>query len=354
MIGLVSALVCLPRAALAAGAQQPQQNQQRNFYEVLDDVLGDFEYDLKNGSVQGLKDLAIRNIAVSENVPPSFKSHLELLVTEKIIKATRAHVLQCLECRAKRTMLQGDQVVVSSPQTNPTELARVARENGIAHFMDIAFSYQPTGMILSLYITDADNDSVVWTQTYNSETSRAAAARQGIDYTDTDEIRKQTEYVPVIQYRFSVLYLSEPNIGRQTGCLGAAFRAMERYDNRKKEVGFELDYLKDSSTVVSSDTAPNLYSGFNLTMLFLHSWTSIGGEENFNRPRTSFTLGIGGTYSSGFLGGLARAEYEWRLGKHYAVTPTLGYRFKSTPFVSNTALTPVSGVEFGAGISFLF
>jgi hypothetical protein len=153
----------------------------RNFYQVLDDVLGDFEYDLKNGSVQGLKELAIRNVAVSENVPPSFKSHLELLVTEKIIKTTRNRVLQCLECRAKKTMLNGDQVVITSPETNGSELARIAKQNGISHFMDIAFSYQATGMVLSLYVTDADTDAVIWTRTYNSETSRAAAARQGID-----------------------------------------------------------------------------------------------------------------------------------------------------------------------------
>jgi hypothetical protein len=160
--------------------------------------------------------------------------------------------------------------------------------------------------------------------------------------------------MPVVQYRVSLLYLAEPNIGGQTGCLGAAFRAMERYDDRKKEVGFELDYLKDSSTFVNSTASPNIYNTFNLTMLFLHSWTAIGQEENYNHPRTSFTVGVGGTYSDGYLGGLARAEYEWRLGRHYAITPQLGYRFKSTPFISNQALTPVSGVEYGVGISFLF
>ena len=62
----------------------------RNFYQVLDEVLSDFEYDLKAGQVVGLKDLAIRNVMTSENVPPSFKSHLELLVTERILKTTKA------------------------------------------------------------------------------------------------------------------------------------------------------------------------------------------------------------------------------------------------------------------------
>src|SRR5690242_10781086 len=51
----------------------------RNFYNVLEDLMADFEYDLKNGQVIGLKDLSIRNIATSENIPGSFKSHLELI-----------------------------------------------------------------------------------------------------------------------------------------------------------------------------------------------------------------------------------------------------------------------------------
>jgi hypothetical protein len=45
----------------------------RNFYEVLNDLVSDFEVDVKNGDVQGLKNMAIRNIATSENIPPSFK-----------------------------------------------------------------------------------------------------------------------------------------------------------------------------------------------------------------------------------------------------------------------------------------
>src|SRR4051794_18089385 len=63
----------------AIGQNAPGKND-RNFYEVLDDLLKDFEFDLKNGDVKGLKDLSLRNTGVSENIPPSFKSHLELLI----------------------------------------------------------------------------------------------------------------------------------------------------------------------------------------------------------------------------------------------------------------------------------
>jgi hypothetical protein len=353
--GLLIALVCLSWQPKNARAEEAKE---RNFYEVLEDVMGDFEYDLKNGTVTGLKDLAIRNVATSENVPASFKSHLELLITEKILKTTKTRVIQCLQCRARHSTLSGDQVVISSPDSNPAELSRIAKLAGIANFMDVAFSYQPNGMVLSLFITEPETGSVLWSRSYNSESSRAAAFRRGVDYSQTDDARKQTEYAPTIQYRATLYYLFEPNVGTQTGCLGFGYRMVERYDNRKKEVGFELNYLLDSSkiagTSASSASTQNLYSGFNLTFQFLHVWNLIGEEENYNKPRGAIFAGVGGTYTSGYLGGLIRGGYEWRLAKHYAVSALLGYRPKATAFLNGSVNGAVTGVEYGIGISGMF
>src|SRR5690606_5490114 len=124
--------------------------------------------------------------------------------------------------------------------------------------------------------------------------------------------------------------------------------------NRKKEVGFEFNYLKDSSSLGGSkDTGSNLYTGLNLTLLFMHNWNFIGEEENFNRVRGGLNLGVGGTYASGFLGALIRTQWEWRLGKNYSVTTTVGYRPKATAFVGATDAA-VSGAEFGIGVGSFF
>jgi hypothetical protein len=353
-LALVCALVALPCSAA------DKDEKFRNFYDVLEDILGDFEYDLKNGQVTGLKDLSIRNVAMSESVPPSFRTHLELVVTERIMKNTRTRMIQCLPCRAKRTTVNGDQVIITSAETNPVELARIAKMSGISNFMDIAFAYQPSGMVLSLYITEPENGAVIWSRSYNSETSRAAAFRRGVDYNQVDEARRQAEYIPTIQYRVAVYYLFERDYAAYTGCTGVGLRMVERYDNRHKEVGFELNYLKDASTfssatttTTSSSSTTGLYAGFNLTLLFMHSWNLIGAEENYNTIRGNIFTGIGGTYASGFLGGLLRAGYEWRLAKHWAVSAILGYRPPGTALIGKTT-TSVTGMEFGIGISGLF
>jgi hypothetical protein len=331
----------------------------RNFYQVLEDVLADFEYDIKNGQVKGLKDLALRNIATSENVPPSFKSHIELLVTERVLTAAKTRVIQCQVCRSKRASLSADNIVIQSPDTNPAELTRLAQAAGILNFMDVAFAYQPTGMILSLFVTEAESGSVVWSRSYNSETSRAAAFRRGVDYSQIDEARKNVEYVPTIQYRPTFYYLFAQNVGETSGALGLGLRVNERYDNRKKEVGFELNYFLDSASIAGSDAteaeaAQSLYGSLNFTLLFVHAWNLIGDLESYNRMRGSIFAAIGGTYASGFLGGLVRGGYEWRMGKHWGIQAVLGYRPSATRFIDGSSVGIVSGVEFGLGISALF
>jgi hypothetical protein len=351
----------LPTRVFAAGTGTgANSTDARNFYEVLGDLLSDFEYDLKNGGVTGLKDMAIRNIAMSENIPPSFRNHLELVVSEKILATTKTRLVQCLPCRARKATLNQDQILVTSADLNPNELARIAKGEGIENFMDMAFSYQASGMILSMTTVDATTGSVIWSRSYNSETSRASAYRRGVDFSQMDASVKQNEYIPTLQYRGMVSYLSEPDAGARASCLSLGFRLVERYDNRRKEVGFEMDYIADVSslsggtrTVTATDTGARIYSTFNLSLLFVHAWNLIGAEENYNQMRGSIFTAVGGTYGSGYLGGLFRAGYEWRLAKHWAVDVNLGYRPKATTLITGTEKS-VSGIEYGFGISALF
>lgn len=358
---LLAALVSAPAvgaeptgSTLAEPADESEKT--RNFYQVLEDVLADFEYDLRNGEVSGLRELSIRNIVTSENIPPSFKNHIELLVTERILKhGNKTKIIQCIPCRSRKAVLSGESVTVSTPDSNPAELARRAKLAGITNFMDVAFAYQPTGMILSISTLDAESGSIQWSKSYNSETSRAAALRRGVDYTQVDPNRKAEEYAPTQLYRPTIYYMFQPDSGStQTGVIAFGFRMVERYDNRTKEVGFEANYFLNSVTLAGGTASTtSVYSGFNLTLLFVHAWNLIGDIEVYNRPRQSIALAVGGTYASGFLGLVFRGSYEWRLGKHWAVHGNLGYRPAATQFISGTANGTVSGIEWGFGISAL-
>ncbi len=331
----------------------------RNFYQVLDEVLADFEYDLKTGQVIGMKDLSIRNLVTSENIPPSFKSHLELLITERILKTTKTRVVHCLACRSKTAKLSGETMVITSADSNSAELQRIARMNGVQNFMDVAFAYQPTGMILSFQISDVEAGTTLWTRNYNSENTRASAQRRGVDFQELEEAKTRMEYQSTMQIR-PVLYTvvaPKANSGYSTA-LGFGIRMMERYDNRQKEVGFEANYYADVNLLTGLSNATtdptNLYNSFNFTLLFQHGWALFGPEENFNKARSIIIGGIGGTYAAGFLGGLLRATYEWRMAKHWTISAFVGYRPKGTLVFSTAQTASVSGVEGGIGVGYIF
>ncbi len=351
---MIAVLAGLVSPAIAA-EQPPAPNGARNFYGVLDEVLADFEYDLKSGQVMGMKDLSIRNIATSENIPASFKSHLELLITEKIMKNTKSRVVHCIACRSKKTQLDGKTMTITSAESNAAELQRIAKMNGIQNFMDVSYAYQPSGMILSLQISDAETGTMVWTHSYNSENTRASAIRRGVDYQQADEAKFKMEYMPSVQVKPTIYTLMAPKAGGGSStALGFGVRTMERYDNRQKEVGFEINYYYDISKLIGiTQPANNVWAKFNLTMLFTHAWGMFGEEENYNVTRGVIHAGIGGTYASGFLGGLIRGGYEWRFAKHWTLTSFVGYRPTATALISGSQLK-LSGIEGGLGVGYMF
>jgi hypothetical protein len=344
-----------PPAPIAKQVDSPTAGS-RNFYSVLDEVLTDFEYDLRSGQVMGLKDVSVRNVVVSENIPTSFRSHLELLVTERILKSTKTRIVHCLACRSRKATLSGGSMVISSPENNFAEMQRISKMNGIQNFMDIAYAYQPAGMILSLQISDAETGTMLWSKNYNSETTRAAAQRRGVDFNAIEEAKTKMEYTPMVQHKPNLSFAFLPKAGGGLAtALGFGYRMMERYDNRRKEVGFEMNYYMDIASFVGTAAADpnNIWAGFNLTMLFTHGWGLFGQEENYNKPRGIVYASIGGTYTSGFLGGVVRGSYEWRLAKHWGVNAFLGYRPSATLVIGSSTAT-LSGVEGGIGVGFLF
>ena len=330
----------------------------RNFYQVLDDVLSDFEYDLKTGQVVGLKDLSIRNIATSENVPPSFKNHLELLLTERILKTNKTRIVHCPACRSKKATLDGESMVIASSDSNVPEMQRMAKMNGILNFMDIAFAYQPSGMILSLQISDVESGTTLWSKSYNSQLTRASAQRKGIEVKSEDD-KLKNEYQTTMQYRPTLSAVLTPKAGSGSATvLAFGLRSTELYDNHTKEVGVEINYYIDTSTLssqpVSKTATRNIYSEFNLTMLFVHGWNVYGNEDDINKVRGMIFAGAGGTYASGFLGALFRVGYEWRLAKHWSVTGFAGYRPSSNVVIAPATTIALGGMEGGLGVGFIF
>jgi hypothetical protein len=259
-------------------------------------------------------------------------------------------VAQCLACKGRRITRSGGALSITSPLTDPAERARVARESRIKTFLDVSLTAMQRSMSLAVAVTDAESGRAVWARTYSSEDERVSpdATAEGV--------KRVMQYRPSVQYRATLYSMFQPDVSGSVFCLGAGFRMVERYDNRTKEIGFELDFFKETATLTGASTQPtSLYGGINLTLLILHAWNFIGDVEDPNKPRFGVVAGIGGTFASNFLGMLGRAGVEARLGKHTALSLTLGYRPASQLLLAQSStLTPVAGIETGAGLSYLF
>ena len=145
----------------------------RQFHEVLDELLIEFGYDIKANQVQGLKNLAIRKVRVSEAIPKSYENYLDLLSSEKIRQNSDIRLINCIPCKAKTSNIVEGKLKITSPETNLDQLRVAANQMGIENFMDIVLVYHTTHMVLAYQIFSVETGEMLWARAYNSETIRS-------------------------------------------------------------------------------------------------------------------------------------------------------------------------------------
>ena len=72
-------------AAVADQLDTESSTQIRRFHEVLDELLAEFGYDVRQGSLgKSIQNIAIRKVTLGETIPGSYKTYLGSLITERI------------------------------------------------------------------------------------------------------------------------------------------------------------------------------------------------------------------------------------------------------------------------------
>ena len=244
---------------------------------------------------------------------------------------------------------------MTSPATKTAELSKLAKVSGIRHFMDVAFSYQPTGMVMAFTITDPADGSVVWTRSYNSENSRAAAIRRGIALDEIDgTTRKITQFPPRSNIAREWTIFSSPTWDSDP-VIGIAFRIVQRYGNRKRNSA--LRWNTSRGRLIARPLTfnpPTVLRSHEHDAFTCSAWNLIGSEEDCNKVRSNVYVGMGGTYTSGYLGGLFPRRSGVEAGQAFRHHVDRGYRPLSTVSIGSPTMPSAAGAEFGAGISLLF
>lgn len=315
-------------------------NEVRKFNDVLADLLNEFSYDLKTNQLQGVKNVSIRRVAVSDTIPKSYESYVESLAAERFRKHSSIRVLQCTNCRVKRTIVERGRLTVTTPINNPRELDLIAAQMGIETWVDVALLYQETSMVLAFNVFDAKTKELLWTKVYNSENlyrktvggEDAARARIGPDaQAETKEEERKSRYVTALTAGYFLI----PNVKKPSNMLGATLRIAERFNVERSEIGGSVSVVMDPGLFVKDyggvdgdpaqsgevtvagkkETIKPFTIGIAVFGSYVHNFITV--PEDFDTMRTGVSLGLGGMFASGYITFTGRGGFVMRFGRHF-------------------------------------
>jgi len=322
----------------------------RRFHEVLDELLAEFAYDVKMGQINGLKNLSVRNVDVSEAIPKTYRRYLELLVAERIRENAKIRLVSCLPCRSKTSRLVEGKLLVTSPTTNMEELNRAADQLGVDNFMDVILVYHTTHMVLAFQIFNTKTKETVWARTYNSETVRSRYQKLAVDFTQVDKGRTSEDYVPEYRILFGIGGASVPNIGGtvdDSAMIAVNFRGTEKFNNRRQEFGLQLSFMMATNSLMSpvategeatteedaevvdeeaevEELTPQPFKqALGLYAVYVHNF--LGPLETYNKIRYGTHIGLGPMLAAGYMGPTIFGGLDVYFGKRWVVSPNVAY-----------------------------
>lgn len=353
----------------------------RKFHEVLDELLAEFGYDVKTGQLDGLKNVAIRKVEVSDALPKSYEEYVELLVAERIRENSKVRLISCLPCKTKTSTLVEGKLMITSPATNIARLNEVAAQLGIDNFIDVLLVYHTTHMVLAFQIFDMQTKEMLWARTYNSETIKSRFQKLAIDYSQVEKARPGEDYVPEYRFLVGMGGATLPNIGgeaKDKTMVTFQVRSSEKFDNRHSEFGLMLagyssvssllkDYPNDSGSGDGGESTPAMFNSYTLatdptpkayTMAFglygFYAHNFLGSVESYNRVRQGMHVGLGGLYATAYLAGSARLGWDIYFGRRFCVSFSAVGVAPSTVLVEKKTVKTKGGVGADVVLSFNF
>lgn len=337
--------------------------QVRQFHEVLNDLLTEFSYDVKQGQINGLKNLAIRRVSVSDALPSTYEQYVELLVTERIRENARVRMINCVSCKTKSSTLVDGKLMISSPSTNIQKMDEAAQQLNIENFMDVILVYHTTHMVLAFSVFNTTTKEEVWSRTYNSETLRSRYQKLAVDMSQIEKSRATTEYTPEYKFLLGLGGSRLPNVAgeeRDKSFIGIHLRTVEKFDNRHVDFGLLTSMWLNTSTFLKAypsegantteETAayegeqrPIAYK-YVLGLHALYARNFIGEVESYDRVRHGAHVGLGAIISTGYLAPSVRVGWDAYFGRRWVLSLQGQYVTDSTILVGKTYQKTEGGI----------
>ena len=286
----------------------------RPFEATFRDLMRVFDRDLRTRDLPIRSSVVLRRVETSGDLPASYREHLRAQLKETLVGAK-------VEVRPLRS------------ETRRREL----------RFLDVSLYLDRQRLSLGVAIVDVETGTLLRQLNYDSEEWKAGTADFRLNQGEGPSQRVM-QYAPSVLYGARFALVSLPDLQSRTGGMEIGIRGLERYSNRRYELGFDL-----SSVIGIGSETVTAYRGAVVQGVFLLGRAFIDDFEDYDRPRVVTYFGIGGSYSNGFLGSIFRSSTDIRLGKSFAVQVGVGYRPSATALLSANRGT-VRGIEISLGV----
>ncbi|MBI2601965.1 MAG: hypothetical protein HYW48_02820 [Deltaproteobacteria bacterium] len=351
----------------------------RRFHEVLDELLAEFGYDVKLGQLNGLTNLAIRRVEVSDALPGTYRDYVKLLISERLRENSQLKIINCLPCQSRTSKVVDGKIVITSPVTNIYQLQTAADQLGIENFLDIVLVYHSTHMVLAFQIFKTKTNEMIWARTYNSETIRSRFQKLAVDYSQVAKSRVGEEYQPEYKLLVGIGAAGIPNVGGETvdrTMIEFQFRGTERFDNRQMEFGLMMgvhvtmatilqQYPTESGTTstTSSPSSSTTTTGetpdlqpyqFALSLYGLYVNNFLGKIESYDEVRHGLHLGVGVLLTASYLAPIFRIGWDAYFGRRFTFSLGGVYITPSRVLVGSEFLETKGGMGADAILSFNF
>ncbi len=211
--------------------------------QIVQEMVDDFTADVKKLNLAAISPMAIRGVATTPNLTPSYSDWVHSQLINSIARHARLNVKRCISCGALTTELDGDEWVVSLGQTTQEELAEVAKNLGVIAFLDVYLAYDPGAntVSMSVQIYRATDGKVLWSETYMSDATTAAVLRSGERLQTREEayeelvrkIQEKPYYGYQLTIGMGVIPYDSPSAGSLTG-IQIGGRIYEKFGEDKR------------------------------------------------------------------------------------------------------------------------
>jgi hypothetical protein len=352
-----------------------QQLQVKSFNEVLQDLVNEFSFDLRAKALNSLRTVSVRRVALGEGIPRTYESFVETQVSDSFRKHSGTKVLQCTNCRVRRTVVENGRLVMTTPINNPQELDAIANQLGVDAWLDVTLIYQETSMVLSFHVFDSKSKELIWTKLYNTDNIYKKKMEQmettSKQQSDAAAAAAAAEREKLSKYNVTTTlgWNRVPNVKTGANMIAFNFRFSERFNYGVDEVGTRVsgfvapsevisDYPKisgDPASVAeivdgtSKEVILPFTRGYGLFAIYSHLLK--GDVLQTDSPVWGMEFGAGTIFSKGYACFAFRAGSTLRLGQRFLLDAGVAYNLPTSISIkSKYKYTTPGGI--GADVAF--